>query len=516
MSLTSLIIANGSTLEETVAALGISGYLIERIEAGRQPLPFELAEQLAAHLGVEVGDVVAEVDRVSTTGARAGFNAVPADLVRGDRLPPVLLHPLEEVVLPERPEVEGEWVWITSNGSPSMSFTDDYLYVVDVVNENLVAAIDLTPLWWFGIIRASGLAYDATNGRVICLGHDQYEGWMITRFDAATATFVDLSFGGDYGDQWGCDWNATEGLWKDSYFSGWISGVVQLDETSPPSMPVVGGWPFTDSPAAEGISLNLYENGFAYAMAWDPTLAVLTWRRVKLSDGSNVTGATNLFPAGVGGTTQPVIDSMDIGDGSDEVYGVTVARIDDALYVAQAGNPFFPFPPPIPIYATDMNTLATTPVFPVGPVLPGYWMGGSVADDDGNLWITTCRIDLETSEWITFFLHKVDPSTGNVLAWYRMPNGVGPGVTEYTAHLGIAILAAGAIWAVARVEDWMSETTELRLVKFDLDTADLLSWVVLHEAVFNPRAGFDIIATDVGPTTPVPPPGGRPPKPPVK
>jgi len=72
MSLTSLIIANGSTLEETVAALGISGYLIERIEAGRQPLPFELAEQLAAHLGVEVGDVIAEVDRVSTTGARAG------------------------------------------------------------------------------------------------------------------------------------------------------------------------------------------------------------------------------------------------------------------------------------------------------------------------------------------------------------------------------------------------------------------------------------------------------------
>lgn len=67
MSLRDLLSANGHTYESiaqrlaTVFPKGLDSVLLERVDAGRQPLPFEVAAPIAEQLGLQVGDIMAEV-----------------------------------------------------------------------------------------------------------------------------------------------------------------------------------------------------------------------------------------------------------------------------------------------------------------------------------------------------------------------------------------------------------------------------------------------------------------------
>lgn len=501
MSLTSLIISKGSTVAATIAATEIDAVLFDRIEAGRQAMPERLAVSIAAHLGVSYGEVAGEVSRVTTTGALSAYNAVPAQVLLGDRLPPVLLHPIDTLAIePQTPPVPpvGEWVWITSNGNGDWP-SNDYLYIVDVVNETLVGAHNLSSDAWPGpgILRASGLAYDADGGQVLCMGHDELEGAWIARYTASTGMWADTSFA-NYGAQWGCDWGVTEGFWK-GYWTPFPNetGIMQLDESTVGTpMTVLATQQFSASPDAYEISLNVYEDGFTYSLVFDPAagggFGNLYWEKVDQVTGAGTIGGTNFIPAvGLGTTTYPIVDQIyTLGVTTFEVYGLNVAKIETNLWTYAAGDPTAP-PASLPLYKTDMSTLVTTPVATVGVDVPGCWLGGCVVDDDGNLWVTSMKGPGEVK---TIHVHKLD-TAGNVLAAYEMPSAY----EETVDYAGICVFAAGTVWVVYRVTNGMTEQTTLNLGKLDKATAALVSSVVLHVNFTNPRGGLDIITTDVGP-----------------
>jgi hypothetical protein len=495
-----LIISKGSTVAATITAVSIEPLLFDRIEAGRQAMPYALAVRIAAWLDASVGEVTDEVLRVSTTGALAGFNAVPASTIEGDDLPSVLLHPIETID-PTPPEVVvEEWVWVSSNGDAGEG-TDDMVYVVDVVNENLVQWHDMTATW-SATLRAAGLAYDATAGRVLCLGHDNPEVATIARFIASTAAHVDNS-SANYGAQWGIDWGVTEGFWKDAWtIIPLQTEVQQIDGAAAAPMTILQDHQFGATPDAFAISLNLYEDGFAYCLLFDDDGAGdLYWERVNLSTGATANGVFNFVPViGLGNTTQPIIDMVYTGSTLGEVYGLNVARIGSDLWTYAAGDPLLP-PVSLPLYKTDVTTLGTTSIATVGVDVPGCWMGGCVVDDDGNIWVTSMKQGRPENPK-TLHVHKLD-TAGNVLAAYQMPATA----SDTCTYVGIGVFAAGTVWFVYRTENSDTESTTFNLGKFDKTTGALVSSIVLHANVGNPRGGLDIITTDVGPTTPVLPPG---------
>lgn len=503
MSLRSLFAKYELTFEAVSNATKIPVLLFERIDSGRQALPIDVATKIASFLKIDVATVVSEVKRISTTGASIGSNPLPSEPILGEPLLPVQLHSVAPVDIERAEPLPGEWIWISSNGSPSWFYTPDFAYIVDVANEKLVGVINVSDDLSDGLTkRLGGLAYNSDSKRMVCVCHDPEVDGMteLVTYDARTLLLTDYFVGYDYRQQWACDYTPTDGLWKDSTLAGTSAGIQQLSGGL-----VLQNWVFTDSPNVEAISINLYENGFAYSLVWDPTNQTLTWRRCELSSGAMLDGSHNMFnPVGFYGSTHPVIDSLYIGDGSDYVFGLTIARIGGVLYTVQAGDAYDNSPPPIPIYATDMQTLVTNEIFPYGGDLPGYWMGGAVADDEGYLWIST--VEWENDELLpssfSFMVHKIEPTTGEIVAWYRMPNEP----HAITSYLGIGIFAAGSVWFVYRVGDW-DAFPNMYLGKFNRETAALESSILLHKNLFDPRVAFDITKADVGPFVEVKPAG---------
>jgi len=88
MSLASLAVSNGTTIEQVASALGVKVELLDNADRGRQALPLQLCSKIAILLGngLQQADVAHEIARVTINTSPDSLNPLPpkvGDPVRG-------------------------------------------------------------------------------------------------------------------------------------------------------------------------------------------------------------------------------------------------------------------------------------------------------------------------------------------------------------------------------------------------------------------------------------------------
>lgn len=87
----------GMTSATVAAALGVPAVLFDRIADDRQPMPLDLASEVATTLGTGLWEVIASVARVTPLTGPVYRRPVPARPALGDRVPAVLYQPTQPV-----------------------------------------------------------------------------------------------------------------------------------------------------------------------------------------------------------------------------------------------------------------------------------------------------------------------------------------------------------------------------------------------------------------------------------
>lgn len=87
----------GTTAAAVAVALGVTTELFDRIAADRQPMPLDLAEEIATTIGTDSWEVIASVARVTPLTGPIYRRPVPARPALGDLVPPALYQPTQPV-----------------------------------------------------------------------------------------------------------------------------------------------------------------------------------------------------------------------------------------------------------------------------------------------------------------------------------------------------------------------------------------------------------------------------------
>lgn len=503
MSLTSLFAAYGMRPERVAEVLGISPFVFDRIDSGRQGLPDVLVPRIAAIIGATDAEVRSNSSRIITARSwpRSGV-ATPVRPDLNEPLPHVLLHPIPPVPLHPREEVAPRLVWFTlsmmfgkltdrikatpnSNkllaalaptGVPERLGKDPvglglYLGAIDADARSLASLRDLSLLGHY-FTNPWALAFDGDRVWVTDAGWSEAGVIAATPADEAMGTitiyddgpFAPESHGAagvEYGD-------TSSGLWKTNFVWGDTYELQRIDPmagTPNASVPItIGGLPARPETCT-------VIGGKVFTIAYIPANGSSQARFVRVDPGTLVQDAESTghdFTSAWEWMWMPT------------QVAATTSRADAALWIQEPGDPWA-VSTESAILRCDQSTMVVTRIVASDDI--GVWSGGADADADGNLWFTGYRYALEVP---AIYIAKVAPD-GTVLARItaaEVPglNRVGPLVVDR---------AGGAVWAFAIIVDPELEEARVCMLRIDVVSAVVTNTVVvLDGAMFT---AFDMV-----------------------
>jgi hypothetical protein len=149
----------GKPPEQVAAALGMPPVLFDRVDAGRQALPIDVAEGIARVLGVSLADILSSGVRVTAIRGSLPLKVNPPRPDLGDAFPYVSLATPKDFVLPPRaespPPVFMDRVWF-STYIPENGISRGFIGCIDCSTRTLVGmhttgvGSNVTALAWNG------------------------------------------------------------------------------------------------------------------------------------------------------------------------------------------------------------------------------------------------------------------------------------------------------------------------------------------------------------------------------
>jgi len=465
MSLASLFAAYGMRPERVAEVLGISPFVFDRIDSGRQGLPDVLVPRIAAIIGATDAEVRSNASRIiaARSWPRSGV-ATPVRPDLNEPIPHVLLHPIPPVPLHPREEVVPRLVFLTlgagmcvverlkkqPNGErllamlmPDVQAVPEdrlklrgmmqFLVAIDTTTRSLASVRDVSEgSRDFNAIH--GLAFDGERVWVTnaAWGTGIIASTSATQADAPFAYYTDWQFGPSSTGAAAVEYaDTTSGLWKTN--EGW--GEVyshDLQRIDPATGSPIAAVPIVVSEIdARPITCTVV-GGKVFTIAMTTVGWPAEVRFVRVDPGTATQEAVS--------TGYDFSNSWSMFRSAAQVAATTL-RADAALWIQEPGSPFGE-PPPSAILRCDQDTMVVSRILTSDDI--GMWSGGADADADGNLWFTGIRF----GDGVLTYISKV-ARDGTVLA--RITQADVPGMDQ----VGPLVVdrANGVVWAYARILD---------------------------------------------------------------
>ncbi|HOA00816.1 MAG TPA: hypothetical protein PKI27_00760 [Dermatophilaceae bacterium] len=504
MSLASLFAAYGMRPERVAEVLGISPFVFDRIDSGRQGLPDVLVPRIAAIIGATDAEVRSNASRIITARSwpRSGV-ATPVRPDFNEPMPHVLLHPIPPVPLHPREEVVPRLVWFTmsrmfglvdrikatpngdkvlaafgiADGVPERLGKGEpeglglYLGAINTEARSLASLRDLSLLGRY-FNNPWALAFDGDRvwvtdagwgmtGVVAATPADEAMGPITIYDDGPFAPESRGAAGVEYGD-------TSSGLWKTNIAWGETYELQRVDPTTGEPNAAV---PITIGEYSAMPTTCTVVGGKVFTVAYVPANGSSQARFVRVDPGALVQDAESTghdFTSAWEWMWMPA------------QVAATTSRTDAALWIQEPGDPWA-MSTESAILRCDQSTMVVTRIVASDDI--GVWSGGADADADGNLWFTGYRYAFEVT---AIYIAKVAPD-GTVLA--RITAAEVPGLDR----VGPLVVdrAGGAVWAFAIIAD--PELEELRACMLRIDVASAAvtdTVVVLNDAMV---AAFDMV-----------------------